>query len=266
MMWLGFIGLLLVGLGPLVWWLLRQPVAGENVKPELAFYRQQLEQAEDDDARAEVGRRILRADRQEAGATASILPAGARMGWLAGLVLLISVGSIGIYGLLGDAYAPTAPRGLQSFDEIAQGASLQQLVPYLAGKMRQKPDDPTGWALLANAAEGIGRYDIAVNAYANLVRLNPDNADLLASWAEAHIALDQGLVSPTARDILAEALRIRPSLPPAHYYLGLYDMQQGQPQAALTRWRALLADGPADAPWVPVVEAAVEALEKEAAR
>ena len=92
-MWLGFIVLLLVGLGPLIWWLVRQPIADENAKPELAFYRQQLEQAEDDDARAEVGRRILRADRQEAGAATSILQAGARMGWLAGLVLLVAVGA-----------------------------------------------------------------------------------------------------------------------------------------------------------------------------
>ena len=262
-MWFGFIVLLLVGLGPLMWWLLRQPIADENAKPELAFYRQQLEQAEDDDARAEVGRRILRADRQEAGVATTILPKSERLGWLAGLVLIVAAGSLGIYSILGDADAPTAPRGLQSFDEIAQGASLQQLVPYLAGQMRQKPDDPTGWALLANSAEGIGRYDIAVNAYANLVRLNPENADLLAGWAEAHIAMDQGLVSPTARDILAEALRIKPSLPPAHYYLGLYDMQQGQPEAALVRWQALLADGPAVAPWVPVVEVAIQSLTEE---
>jgi cytochrome c-type biogenesis protein CcmH len=265
MMWLSFIVLLLVGLGPLIWWLVRQPIADESAKPELAFYRQQLEQAEDDDARAEVGRRILRADRQEAGTVTTTLPTNARMGWLAGLVLMTTAGSLGIYSVLGDAEAPTAPRGLQSFDEIAQGASLQQLVPYLAGQMRQKPDDPKGWALLANSAEGVGRYDIAVNAYANLVRLNPGNADLLAGWAEAHIAMDQGLVSPTARDILAEALRLKPSLPPAHYYLGLYDMQQGQPEVALVRWQALLAEGPADAPWVPVVKAAVEALEKETA-
>jgi cytochrome c-type biogenesis protein CcmH len=45
--------------------------------------------------------------------------------------------------------------------------------------------------------------------------------------------------------------------PRANYYLGLAAEQDGRQADAATIWRAMLAKAPADAPWRPLVEAAL---------
>ena len=45
--------------------------------------------------------------------------------------------------------------------------------------------------------------------------------------------------------------------PKPRYFLGLADEQDGNPDAAAAKWRALLEDAPQDAPWADFVRAAL---------
>jgi cytochrome c-type biogenesis protein CcmH len=261
-LWLIMAVLAALPLAVLVWAVLRHNLSDAPASGvDTALYKEQLAAAESDEAKAEIGRRILRAGRYRDDGAFTSLSVAARY-ILVGILIVVVFGlSFGLYSLSGKPSLPTQPRGLQSEEEIAKGATIQELVPFLASKMRKNPDDATGWQLLATTASNIGRFDIATTALANLARLQPGNSIILASWAEATISLEQGLVTPAARDLLQQALALDATMPAPQYYMGLYAKQQGDNATALARWRALMAITPAEAPWAEMLVRAITELE-----
>ena len=260
-MWLTMAGLLTICLLVLAWALMRaQPALPETAESGMAFLQAQLDAADSDDAKREIARRMLRLQQKSGPQAAVSLTKSGRLGLLGGVAVFLLLGSMGLYGLMGSPDQPWQPRGLQTMEEITAGAPLEQLVPYMASVMRQRPDDAQGWGLLATTAANIGRHDIAATALANINRLRPGEAGLMAAWAEAQIATEGGLVTPAARDLLQQAVARDAGLHSAQYYLGLYAKQQGDPGQALAIWQALLDDGPADAPWVDRVTQEINSL------
>jgi cytochrome c-type biogenesis protein CcmH len=261
-LWLSFIVLSGLVVGILLWALLRSPrVAPVEADLDTSFFEDQLAAAEDEEARAEIGRRILRARRQQVTQSYTTLSRSGRLAWIVVLVLFVMGGSAGLYVLMGQPANPTVPRGLQTVEEITASASIQELVPYMASRMRQRPDDAQGWGLLASTATSIGRHDIASTALANLARLQPGDARILATWGEAIIASERGIVTPRALEILKRAIDLDGTLASPQYYLGLYAMQQGEAVTALSVWRALLSQTPPGAPWAEQLNRAISELE-----
>ena len=82
---------------------------------------------------------------------------------------------------------------------------------------------------------------------------------------EALFAAAGGSVTAEARATFERALAADPKQPKARFFLGIADQEDGKLDAAAARWRALLADAPADAPWRSVVTAALARLEAEPA-
>ena len=261
-LWLSLFALAALVVCILLWALIRSPQSGpEEAGLDTSFFEDQLAAAEGDEAQAEIGRRILRTRRQQVTESYTTLSRSARQAWIVVLVVLVMGGSAGLYVLMGQPALPSVPRGLQTVEEITASASIQELVPYMASRMRQRPDDAQGWGLLASTATSIGRHDIASTALANLARLQPGDAPILAAWGEAIIASERGIVTPRALEILKHAIDLDGALPSPQYYLGLYAMQQGEAATALSVWRALLSQTPAGAPWVEQLNRSISDLE-----
>ena len=260
-LWLAITALVGLVLVTLLWSVLRSGTPASEISPaDTRFLEDQLDAANDAESRAEIGRRLLAASRTSAPVAYTTLGGGGRRALIVSIVLLVPLSGVLLYGMLGKPGQPSQYRGLQSIEEITADASIHELVPYMASIMRQRPDDAQGWALLAQQASRIGRQDLAVQAFTNLVRLNPTNASLVASLGEAKIAEAVGLVTPEARQLLVQSLEMDASQPSPKYYLGLYDLQQGKPQSAAKRWQALLDNSPTDAPWVARVRQALDQL------
>jgi cytochrome c-type biogenesis protein CcmH len=62
-----------------------------------------------------------------------------------------------------------------------------------------------------------------------------------------------GAVTPAARGAFEAGLTDPESRPRSRYYLALAQLQQGDAKGALDAWRALAAEAPADAEWLPMV-------------
>ncbi|TDI59561.1 MAG: c-type cytochrome biogenesis protein CcmI [Alphaproteobacteria bacterium] len=260
-LWLAISGLAALVIGTLLWAVVRSSAPASEISPtDTRFLEDQLDAAEDAESRAEIGRRLLAAARITAPVTYTTMGGGARRALIVAIVLLVPLTAALLYGLLGKPGQPSQYRGLQSIEEITADASIEELVPYMASIMRQRADDAQGWALLAQQASRIGRHDLAVIAFINLNRLDPLSAQIVASLAEAKIAEAQGLVTPDARKLLVQSLEMVPDLSSPQYYLGLYDLQQGNPDSAAKRWQSLLDNSPTDAPWVPRVRQALDQL------
>jgi cytochrome c-type biogenesis protein CcmH len=237
----------------------------QRVSYNLAVYRDQLAEIEREhkrgalnelqaaSARSEIERRLLALTQQEEAPARD--SSGLRRGGIA-MAIMLPLIALGWYFVTGRPELPARPFAERSAsDENMQNAA--RLLDELEQRLQAKPEDLQGWVLLGRTALRVGRFDQAINALSRAIVLAPDRADLLASYAEALILKDQGKITPRALEVLNSALQREPDEPAANYYRGIYDLQIGNPKAALERWLTLEARAPQDAPWLEALQAEI---------
>jgi cytochrome c-type biogenesis protein CcmH len=84
-------------------------------------------------------------------------------------------------------------------------------------------------------------------------QLTSDDPGVLSLLAEALSRAADGQVTIPARDLIDTVLASDPDEPRALFLWGLAAFQDGDYQAAITRWQTLLSISTADAPWLPIV-------------
>jgi cytochrome c-type biogenesis protein CcmH len=270
-------------------WLLRsaaRPTQGPGTAPDLAVYRAQLAELDRDIARAtvspdeaerlraEIGRRLLAADRlRAASGTATQGPA-----FVTALVGIALAAAFGLYAWLGAPGYPDVPHArriaeaenLRANRPSQAEALAEQPTPPLADpedpemaslirQLRQavaaRPDDLRGLELLAGNEAALGNSAAAADAQARVVALKGEAATATdhAVLADALILAAHGYVSPEAEAAILAALGLDPRNGTAQFYLGLLEAQTGRPDRAFSIWRALFEASPPEAPWVPVI-------------
>ena len=78
--------------------------------------------------------------------------------------------------------------------------------------------------------------------------------------AELMIRAVNGYVSPEAEAALAEGLRREPRNGLGRYLSGVALLQAGRPDLAYPIWDRLLAEGPADAPWIAPIRDTIDGV------
>lgn len=242
---------------------------------DVALYKDQLAEIDRDvargvlsesdahSARLEVSRRLLAADAMaKAEAQQSDTAANAKWRKAASLavVILIPAVAMALYVSQGSPGLPDQPF-LARMEVPASQLPVEALVVRVEQRLKEKPDDLRGWEVLAPSYVALRRYDDAVMAWLRVIALGGENAERLAALGEAQVFAANGLVVPAARQTLARAEKLDPLEPRAQYYLGLAEIEDGKKDAALKRWKALVAQAPADAPWKASIETEIAGLE-----
>jgi cytochrome c-type biogenesis protein CcmH len=111
--------------------------------------------------------------------------------------------------------------------------------------------------VLAPVLLRLGRFDDAVRAVRNSIAYNGDSAERRADLGEAMAGAAGGVVTAEAKAEFERAAALNADDAKANYFLGLAAEQDGRASEAATIWRAMLAKAPADAPWRPLVRAAL---------
>lgn len=248
--------------------------------------------------RVEISRRLLgAADAESVEAAALAAPRALSRGVAIGCALALAAAAAGLYSTLGApgrpddplaarlaaiaaqranrptqaeveaiaaASPPAAPTGSPATTgpEPPAGSEMTDLalVEQLRGVLADRPDDLEGHRLLARAEASLGNWPQARAAQERLVELlgpaarPEDRVDL----AEFMIIAASGYVSPEAEANLTRALEAAPENPVARYYSGLALVQNGRPDLAFHLWSRLLAEGPADAPWMPLIQSQID--------
>lgn len=158
--------------------------------------------------------------------------------------------------------AMVAARMAEAPDNAIPPASPEDiaLIDQLRGALAQRPDDLAGHRLLARSLGTLGQWSEARAAQGTVIRLlgpGAGPADLM-EWAELMVLATNGYVSPEAEAALGRALALDPTNAPGRYYSGLALLQGGRADLAYRLWTGLLAEGPADAPWIPTIEAQID--------
>jgi cytochrome c-type biogenesis protein CcmH len=269
--------LVAVTLAALLWPLLRArdaAAAPDADSAAIAVYRDQkqaldaeradgvITPAEHDAALAELARRL--GDELAAPAIATPGSSGQRQAWAVALALLLVVPSAAVvlYARLGNpAASAVAAAGDTAKGHEMSEAQIAALVDQLAQRLQAHPDEAEGWALLARSYVALGRFGDAAQAYARADALVPDNADLLADYADA-LAMAQGKrLTGMPAELARRALAIDPNHQKALALAGTAAMEAHDFDGALEYWRRLQAqfpEGSEEARQVGAVVAEVE--------
>lgn len=213
--------------------------------------------------RTEIERRIVDAPEPAPAGAASATFDRASAAWVAAMVV---VGSAVLYAATGQPDTPSAARGAPS----AQAAAAQNLpdvdtlIARLRARLESQPADAAGWRMLGWSYFETGRTDEAVEAYANAVAIEPDNADYQSGYGEALTGANEGAVSPQARGAFTRALASDPSNERARFYLALAKAQDGNVRGAIEDWIAALRAAAADSQWAPRIRAEAENAARQA--
>lgn len=205
----------------------RTSAATSEQEKTLPVYRQQFSELEQDraeglltdeqyqTAKNELERRVL----EETGPTD--VPAAVGGGFVnlrfvaLSLAMIIPAASGVLYWTLGNPAAMTHPTVAASSqggsgNDSQMADSLNGLIEQLRAKLEQNPNDGVGWGLLARSYMAMERYADAVPIFEKATKLDPNNASLLADYADA-LGVHQGRkLDGRPETLIQKALKLDP--------------------------------------------------------
>lgn len=211
-------------------------------------------EAEAESARIEISRRLLAAAAEPSPASAAPQRRYRRAAALAAIVVIPAVG-LGFYLALGSPEVPGQSAFARS-DQSQNGQSVANLVGQVEQHLAHDPNDGAGWEVIAPVYLRMGRFDDAVAARRKAIALNGDTPGRQGDLGEALVAAANGVVTDEAKQAFVRAAA-DPKEAKARYFLGLADEQDGHPDVAAAKWRAMLEGAPPNAQWTDFVRAAL---------
>jgi cytochrome c-type biogenesis protein CcmH len=193
------------------------------------------------DARLELERRVAE----------EVRPGAARIGsdvvrrWPAALLgLAVPVLALALYGMLGSPAGldQALVRPLDAKAHELTEAQIVSMVDSLAQRLKGKPDDIEGWSMLARSYNALGRFGEAADAYAQLLkRVTPDDAELLADYADTLAMAHNKSLRGEPEQLIARALAADPANVKALALAGSAAFERKAYREAVQQWRKVMA-------------------------
>ena len=243
-----------------------------RAKFDAVVYRDQLEEIESDlergliseidaeAARIEISRRLLSVNGAEVGTETP--DKGQRKAVAAKPQLLVAVVcalicipvlSLALYITYGSPGLPGDPHAARLKKAPAE-QQIAGLISRVEDRLRENPEDGTGWDVIAPVYMKFERYQDASAAYKQAIRLLGENAKRLLGVAEAEALVNNGIINETSRKAFEKVLKIEPSYHQARYWLAIAKEQDGRFDDAAEAWQELLSKGAGEASWRAQVE------------
>ncbi len=250
--------------------LLRKPSAqGVSRKTvNITLYRDQIRELEADlqsgtlnaehyeKARRELEARLLEdvdtddtaADRPRLGRASAVL-----------LGLALPLCAIAIYLVVGSPLALVPGQGVDARGGPEQQATAEQIdemLQRLATRLQNNPDNVEGWVILARSYNALGRFEQAASAYADAAKQSPNDAQLLAEYADT-LAMLQGRLQGEPEKLIARALQIDPDNSKALALAGSLAFDNKNYAKAVEYWEMALRLAPPDSEFARTVSASL---------
>ncbi len=264
--WIIAAAMALIALAILVWPLLKRtpPVSNADRDKTLVVYRQHVVELEQDlkngvvtdtqyqQARRELEHRLL----QEINESEAVQPppsfqfnSRAMALALAGLVPLVSVLLYLKFGNLPAFTHPTVSttqvRAGTEYDHRS-GGGLDTLAERLKQRLQENPSDGAGWALLARSYVELERHAEGVIAFEKAATIIPDDAQLLADYADALGVIHGRKLDGKPERLVAQALDLDPHNLKALMLAGTIAYDHKDYSRALKYWEQARTELPPD--------------------
>ncbi len=191
---------------------------------------------------------------------------------LIAVIASVCLGSVWLYSLVGSPFLASHPptsmgdtrridppsvSGMPSANGAQPLASVGDMIGQLEARLEANPQDVEGWRMLGWSHFRMGNLDGARAAYGTAIELDPSNADVSSAYGEVLVRLANGRITDEAVEAFREALTLAPQNPRARFLLGLRKEQDGDPEAAIADWLALLETADANDDWAGDVRSRV---------
>ncbi len=157
-----------------------------------------------------------------------------------------------LYWRLGDYSALQIDQmvGQVNPDHGMSNQQITDLTKALEDRLAREPENPMGWATLARTYYSQRDFDKAARAYGKLADLVPQDAAVLADYADA-LAMTQGRkIEGRPLELVNKALAIEPTQWKALAMAGTAAFGRKDYKGAVTYWETLARTLPADSPMV----------------
>jgi cytochrome c-type biogenesis protein CcmH len=194
-------------------------------------------------AKRELEERALEESREVRGTRAAPAQSAA---WTATIVAgAIPVSALLLYVALGrpDAIAPDARTAKGVAEHEVTRAEVEAMAEKLATRLQGEPDNADGWVMLARTYYALDRHADAVRAFDRAVAILPNNADLLADYADALGAAGGGLKGKP-QELIERALKSDPTHWKALALAGTAAFNDKDYKLAVAYWERMKATVP----------------------
>jgi cytochrome c-type biogenesis protein CcmH len=243
--------LLVAAVAIVLWPLLRRsnPAVVARELSNLDIHRDQLSELEKDleagtlgadryeQAKDELERRVL----DEAAAPAELArPAAPGKAMPVALAVVIPLTAVLLYLYLGNLQGLVAlPHPAADMSSITAD-QFRDMTAKLAARMQKNPGDAEGWKMLGRAYRAMEQFGEANNAYGKAVELRPQDAELLADYAESlALAAGRSLTGEPAR-LLDRALKLEPRNTKVLTLSGSAAFERKDYKAAIGYWETVI--------------------------
>lgn len=139
---------------------------------------------------------------------------------------------------------------------------IQAMVARLEQRLEKQPNDADGWSVLARSYGALQRYEESGAAYARAVELQPNNARLLADYADTLAMANGRSLQGEPEKIIRQALKADPHSLKALALAGTVEYERKNYQGALKYWQRILELVPPDSPIASSVAASVKEVQR----
>jgi cytochrome c-type biogenesis protein CcmH len=209
------------------------------------------------EAKAELERRVLDEAQgaQPAGKPGAPKGEVVRSNWsarvaAAAVAVTLPIGAALIYARFGDfsAFDPAIAQAPRDDGHAMAPEQIDKMVESLKARLQKEPENPNHWSTLARTYYQMGRFPEAAKAYAKLVTLIPDNADILADYADS-LAMAKGRqLAGEPMALVNKALKLDPTQWKALAMAGTEAFDRNDFKGASAFWERLLNVLPPEAP------------------
>ncbi len=229
----------------------------------VAPLRQQLEQlaalkqsgvlgdAAYDQARQALERRIVDAVVNTPTSSIAVAPTTSKP-LLLGIACFVCVVVVAGYAWLGTpralnndlAAAPPAPTDAAAKGHEVTLAQIEAMIDKLVLRLKDKPQDPDGWAMLGRSYAMIGRHEQAAPALKQALALRANDAVLLTDYADALAMVNGRSLDGEPNALVEQALKLDPNLLKALSLAGTHAFNRHDYKGALKHWEKMLTLAP----------------------
>jgi cytochrome c-type biogenesis protein CcmH len=170
---------------------------------------------------------------------------------LFGLVGFVCAVAIAGYVLLGTPQAlntEVAPVAAAASKPVVghavDSAQIEAMIDKLAARLKERPDDADGWAMLGRSYAVLGRHELAVPAFKQAVAMRPGDAVLIADYADALIVTNGRSIEGESSRLIAQALKIDPNNLKALSLAGTAAFERKDYAGALRHWEKMAQVAP----------------------
>ncbi len=198
-------------------------------------------------------------------------------GWLAMVsVVVLVIAGAGYWWMGSPSGARVEPGGAASAGAGQNGQAsggdashqttaeqIEAMTDKLMARLKDRPDDAEGWAMLGRSYTVLGRHTEALPAYERAIALRADDAQLLADYADSLAVKNKHVLAGEPMKWVEKALKIDPRNVKALALAGTYAFDRKDYAGAVKYWEQVEQFGPTDSNYVQQVQASLaEARER----